>query len=323
MAQPLILVVLIVLASIGSIGYVYAYRGTVRYQSFSEYLRKGWPLFSPLNCFLYIFTQKRAAKPIMDLQDFKELDVIKDNYEVILEEAKELLKQNIYEDISGPESSAHYDIGFRTFYKYGWRKFYLKWYGYQHASARKYCPKTTELLSKIPTVNGAMFTILPPGGKLTRHCDPMACSLRYHLGLMTPNSDECFISVDNQTYSWRDGEALLFDETYIHYVRNDTEHERLILMCDIERPLHLFGWLFNIPYKFLMRAFVVPNTPEDKAGMLSRLFQLIAPIMAKGQELKKTNRTRYKLYTRTLNYFLILVLFGIIYLLFSLVMAIF
>ncbi|MGH6634584.1 MAG: aspartyl/asparaginyl beta-hydroxylase domain-containing protein, partial [Gammaproteobacteria bacterium] len=54
-------------------------------------------------------------------------------------------------------------------------------------------------------------------------------SLRYHLGLVTPSSDDCFINVDGVPYSWRDGEAFLFDETYLHYARNDSDQYRLIL----------------------------------------------------------------------------------------------
>lgn len=64
-----------------------------------------------------------------------------------------------------------------------------------------------------------------------------AGSLRYHLGLVTANRDACFISVDGNRYYWRDGEGLLFDETYIHFVENNTDETRLVLLCDVERPL--------------------------------------------------------------------------------------
>src|SRR4051812_49977658 len=81
------------------------------------------------------------------------------------------------------------------------------------------------------------FAMLPPGGDLGRHRDPFAGSLRYHLGLVTPNNDRCRIFVDGQPYAWRDGEAVLFDETFIHWAENRTDVDRLILFCDVERPL--------------------------------------------------------------------------------------
>ncbi len=61
-----------------------------------------------------------------------------------------------------------------------------------------------------------MFTLLPAGAHLNPHRDPFAGSLRYHLGLVTPNADSCHIVVDGESYSWRDGEDVLFDETFVH-----------------------------------------------------------------------------------------------------------
>lgn len=87
-----------------------------------------------------------------------------------------------------------------------------------------------------------MFTELAPDSRLVRHRDPYAGSLRYHLGLMTPNDDRCFIDVDGQRYSWRDGESVVFDETYIHYAENKTDQNRIIFFADVERPLKPAGW---------------------------------------------------------------------------------
>ncbi len=82
-----------------------------------------------------------------------------------------------------------------------------------------------------------MFALLDPRSHLNPHRDPFAGSMRYHLGLSTPNADTCFMSVDGERYFWKDGEAVLFDETYIHSVENNTDETRIILLCDIERPL--------------------------------------------------------------------------------------
>ena len=49
-----------------------------------------------------------------------------------------------------------------------------------------------------------MFAELPPDGQLNPHRDPFAGSLRYHLGLSTPNDDGCHIIVDGEPYSWRE-----------------------------------------------------------------------------------------------------------------------
>ena len=301
-----------VLFSLSSMYYIYTYRGNIRYTSWTEYFRKGWPIFAPLNCLLYLFSHNKVKQPIIDTLQFKELDELRANWEVIRDEALALQQQGDLEDINQPGSDAYYDVGFRTFHKYGWRKFYLKWYGYTHTSAQTMCPKTTEILSRVKNINGAMFAYMPANSELTRHLDPVACSLRYHLGLQTPNSKDCFINVDGQEYAWQDGKDLLFDETYLHFVKNNTEESRLILMCDFDRPVNLFGKLINFCYKILMKASLVPNTSEDKSGLANKVFKTVTPMLQRSKELKKTNRKAYKRLKYTVNTLLLLVIFGLV-----------
>lgn len=296
--------------SLLSMTYVYLYRGQARYVDLSEYLRKGWPIFTPFNCMLYMFTKKRAKKAIMDVNDYPELKLLTENWEVIKKEGTALLEGKIFDKTT--ESDAQYDLGFRTFYKYGWSKFYLKWYGHTHKSALTLCPETVKLLKKCKTVNGAMFTTLPPGSQLTRHLDPVACSLRYHLGLETPNSDDCFISIDDQKYSWRDGEALIFDETYLHFAKNNSEKNRLILMCDVDRPMNFLGKIVNFFYKFALSFTVVPNMDGDKRGLVNTIFSSLSPVLKKSKNLKATNRGLYLCLKYTVNTVLICLLLLII-----------
>jgi beta-hydroxylase len=304
--------IVIVAFVIGSMTYAYKYRGHERFDSLREYLRKGWPLFTPLNCLLYMFTEPRARGALMNPDDFRELDEIKRNWRIIREEALNLHDQRLFEATSKPGSDAYYDIGFRTFFKYGWSKFYLRWYGYTHHSAKKLCPRTVEILEKIPAVNGAMLSLLPVGSQLTRHLDPLAVSLRYHLGLSTPNDDRCFINVDGHTYSWRDGEVLMFDETYLHFARNDTGQDRLILMCDIERPMNVLGRIVNFVYRGLARWSVVPNLEGDKRGLANAVFTRLAPVLRWSKSLKQTNRRMYLTVKYAVNSVLIVTVFVVI-----------
>jgi beta-hydroxylase len=297
---------------VASIVYVYRFRGEARYASMGEYFRKGWPIFSPLNCALYLTTQPRGARAVLDPADFPELDLLRQNWEAIRDEGLALVRQDYFDAAKRPGTAGYYDIGFRTFFKYGWSRFYLRWYGYTHHSARRLCPKTVEILAQVPSVRGAMFAYLPKGAQLTRHADPVAVSLRYHLGLATPNSDACFINVDGRQLSWRDGEVLMFDETYLHFVRNDTDADRLILMCDVRRPLNPLGKVFNFFYQGLTRASVVPNTPEDDRGFANRVFAGMAPVLARSRELKATNRPAYLAVKWSVNVLLLTSLLGLL-----------
>ncbi len=220
--------VLILAAYALSILYVH-FRGRVRHK-LSRQLSDHSSFLAPINCLMYLFS-KVPNRPYLAPQTFPELQVLVDNWQAIRSEALHLHGAGNIK-----RSEQYDDIGFNSFFKSGWKRFYLKWYDEAHPSAGQLCPQTTTLLRQIPSVKAAMFAELPPGSKLVRHRDPYAGSLRFHLGLFTPNDPACFIEVDGERYHWRDGEAVVFDETFIHYAENATEHNRIILFCDIERP---------------------------------------------------------------------------------------
>jgi beta-hydroxylase len=311
----LIVLITLLVAIAGSLLYVYRYRGSARYADLREYFRKGWPIFSPLNCLLYLTTQTRGSGAILDADNFPQLAPLKDNWETIRDEAVALHEQHYFDLTKRPGTPAYYDVGFRTFFKYGWSRFYLHWYGYTHHSARALCPKTVSILARVPSLNGAMFALLPPGSQLSRHADPMACSLRYHLGLATPNSDTCFINIDGRDHSWRDGKVLMFDETYLHYARNDSDQPRLILMCDINRPTNALGTLVNFLYKSLPRLSVVPNTEVDHRGFANRVFSWLSPLLGRSKALKQANRPLYLALKYSVNTLLLLIVLSLLALL--------
>jgi len=284
-------------------------RGKVRF-SFVRQLFNHSSLLAPYNALMYLFSAV-PSRPLLTEQEFPELAPLSANWKMMREEALKL------QDEGYIRAALHNnDIGFNSFFKRGWKRFYVKWYDQALPSAQALCPKTVELLAGIPAVKGAMFALLDPRSHLNPHRDPFAGSMRYHLGLVTPNADTCFISVDGERYFWKDGEAVLFDETYIHFVENNTDETRIILLCDIERPLHLRfmralnGWVSRT----IVTASSTQNVESEPVGALNRFYgQVYHPIAAKvsgaASALKRRNRPLY----RTLQYGLVL---GAIYLIF-------
>ena len=287
MTNPLKLIIVVLYVT--SIAYVHL-RGRVRHK-LSRQLSDHSTFLAPVNCFLYLFS-KLPSRPYLSPSDFPELSPLQEHWEEIREEARNLMQAGAIK-----RSDRYDDVGFNSFFKSGWKRCYLKWYGDSHPSAMKLCPRTTELLQSIGSVKAAMFAELPPGSKLVRHRDPYAGSYRYHLGLDTPNDPGCYISVDGENYYWRDGEPVMFDETYIHYAENATQKNRIILFCDVERPMK-YRWAaaFNRWFsRTVVAAAGSPNDAGDKTGGLNRAFTRLYKIRLRGKELKKRNRTRYYL----------------------------
>ena len=140
-----------------------------------------------------------------------------------------------------------------------------------------------------------MFAMLPPGATLVKHRDPYAGSLRFHMGLSTPNSENCYISVDGQKYHWKDGDAVLFDETFIHYAANNTDVNRIILFLDVKRPtkFKIVDWINTVFSRVVLAASATKNMDGDRVGFLNRIFPMLFNIQKVGKKLKAFNKTLY------------------------------
>jgi beta-hydroxylase len=263
------------------------YRGQVRLK-FARQLGDHSTFTAPYNLLVYAFS-RAPNRPFLDPADFPELRVLTDNWQVFREEGMQLLQQGRVTASTGDN-----DVGFHTFFRRGWTRFYLKWYGDPLASAEDWCPRSVALLKRAPSVHGAMFAALPPEGRLGRHRDPFAGSLRYHLGLITSNDDRCWIEVDGQRQHWRDGQAMMFDETYVHEAYNGWDQTRLVLFCDVERPLaeplaSLNRWVT----RHVMHATRTQNIDGEPIGAINRFYGGIARLIGRGKALKARNRRLY------------------------------
>jgi beta-hydroxylase len=265
-------------------------RGVVPHDNITRRFTDHANLLAPINCLFYLFSREKNSAYV-DVNNYPELKILQDNWQMIRDEAINLNNAahiKISTDLD--------DLGFNSFFRTGWKRFYLKWYGSNLNSAEQLCPKTLALLNQLPAVKGAMFTMLPPGARLGKHRDPYAGSLRYHLGLVTPNSDDCYISVDGEKYSWRDGEAVMFDETYIHHAENKTDQNRIILFLDIKRPTTFFlvDWINEIFSRVVVAASATKNIKGDKVGLLNRIFSYVYQISVFGKKIKAFNKPLYK-----------------------------
>jgi beta-hydroxylase len=276
----------VLLAFLGSAVFLH-YRGRDRFE-----LKRALDftiLLAPINALMVLFS-RAPRSPFLDPKLFPELAPLAEHWQEIRTEAARLNDEGAIRAATG-----YNDIGFNSFFRTGWTRFYLTWYGREMPSAQQLCPRTMELLRSIPSIKAAMFASLPPGARLVRHRDPYAGSLRYHLGLVTPNDPGCYIEVDGQRYHWKDGEAVMFDETFIHHAQNTTQGQRVILFCDVERPLYgaPVRWFNRFFARHVMAAASSQNTEVEGIGGINRFFTHAYRLRIRAKALRADYRGLY------------------------------
>jgi beta-hydroxylase len=264
------------------------FRGKARLR-FSRQLTDHSTFTAPYNALVYL-ASRAPHRPFLDPEGFPDLKPLAENWQVFRDEGLKLMGEGKVRAATGDN-----DLGFHSFFKHGWKRFYLKWYDHSLPSAAALCSRSAAILQAIPSVKGAMFATLPPRANLGRHRDPFAGALRYHLGLRTPNHPKCWIMVDGERRSWADGEAMLFDETFVHEAWNGTDVTRLILLCDIERPVAgpmrpLNRWVM----RHVMGRTGSPNEDGEPVGAVNRLYARLAGVQKAIKALKAKNRPLYE-----------------------------
>lgn len=119
-----------------------------------------------------------------------------------------------------------------------WQLFILRFVGRDSAENRARCPRTSSLVDQIPGVWTAMFSILAPGKTTPWHSGGIKGVLRYHLAMIVPDEEKCALQIwRHGERHWREGESMVFDDTYFHRARNGTDDTRVVLWLDLERPI--------------------------------------------------------------------------------------
>lgn len=163
------------------------------------------------------------AKPIED-----KFTTIKEEY---LKYSKKYLPDCIYKTNPG------FSIDASNAKDRCWRNILLKKAGTIQSSMVEHFPTTISLLQD-KQIHNAFFSILDSEVDIPPHTGYYKGYLRYHLGIIIPkskNGDSPFIVCGGETYHWKEGEGVLFDDMYLHYVKNNTPHTRVVLYIDVIR----------------------------------------------------------------------------------------
>jgi aspartate beta-hydroxylase len=117
----------------------------------------------------------------------------------------------------------------------GWNLFWIKDSCKRFEENWALCPETKRVIDSLPRVGeSATFSALRPGTHIQPHCGVANFRLALHLGLIIP--DNCELRVGNETRSWEEGKCLVFNDSFVHEARNNSEFTRITLIVDLWHP---------------------------------------------------------------------------------------
>jgi len=180
----------------------------------------------------YFFDYFTDDPEIFNTNDFPWTAIFRSNWESIRNEYLEYRKNNsipLHREINNLVASCDESDG--------WKTLYLRAFCVDTEISKKF-PLTMSLINQCPCTL-AFFSVLKPGAKLSPHIGLYKGVIRYHLGLIIPDEwEKCFINVNGTTLTWKEGDDLMFDDLFPHYVENNTDQHRVILFLDIKRDFH-------------------------------------------------------------------------------------
>lgn len=199
--------------------------------------------------------------PVLDPADFPFTATLRDNWRAIRDEAEAVAR--VPDDVPALDEISPDHAGIAPAGM--WRSFFLWGYGYPVPENLARCPRTAALVEAIPDLNSAFFSILKPGTHIPDHRGVTKGLITCHLGLIVPKTGDCRMRVHDSIVRWREGETLMFDDTYRHEVWNDSGETRVILLIQTKRPARFPGNL--IAGAFLWGVKRTPFVKEARANI--------------------------------------------------------
>lgn len=179
-----------------------------------------------------------GTQPIFDASAVPGISVLRDNWEVIRQEAEAVMFDGAEIPPLGDISPDHRRIAQNA----AWKSFFFEGYSYKSIPNRARCPRTAALIDQVPNVVVAFFSIFEPGTHLKDHYGVTKAMLNVHLGLLVPEGpNRCEIRIRDEFRTWKPGEFLIFDETFNHEAWNESDQPRVVLFLQVMRPMRWPG----------------------------------------------------------------------------------
>ena len=173
-----------------------------------------------------------GTQPFWDASELSICQKLSDNYETICKEYEALLQDR--NDRFQSVTSMNYDSG--------WKTLVLFYNGHRIPDFPYHlCPKTAELMESLPLAGRiAGFNRQSPSSGIPLHSDGNNMWLTLQMGIHVPDEEKAWIRVGPETKRWKEGECILYDTTYEHETKNESEtQERVVLHIDFFNTLKM------------------------------------------------------------------------------------
>lgn len=121
-----------------------------------------------------------------------------------------------------------------------WNGYYFFRHGERRAENCGACPVTSAALDELPLARvpghgpEVLYSVFSPGTHLLPHCGVTNTRVVGHLPLLIP--ENCALRVAGEDHHWREGEVVVFDDTYEHEAWNHSDRTRVVLIFDLWNP---------------------------------------------------------------------------------------
>ena len=223
-------------------------------------------------------------------EHYPELGILEEQHHLIQAECERLLQAR--DQLPDVESlGGSYTKG--GIHSARWKSFMFKSGKFIPENCR-WAPHSAELLRSIPNLYTAFFSILEPHQYITPHWGYWKGFVRFHLGVIIPNDNRdqsCWLRINSDTadnakhdtslvtrgekYYWKNGEGMLFDDTYLHDAMNESDQTRVVLWLDLARRMP--AALHALNSGFLKVAHTVPSITRIRKQALVKLDRLPDP----------------------------------------------
>lgn len=118
-----------------------------------------------------------------------------------------------------------------------WRTMGLLFWTWRVHDNIRACPRTAEILSRLPDLTSASLSALGPESNINPHQGDTNAVIRVHLPLIVPDGlPDCGFQVGDEARAWEEGRPLLFLDARTHFAWNRSKGTRYVMILDVFRP---------------------------------------------------------------------------------------